>query len=142
MCGTELSAAPRPAHSVTRRGMSVLALGLAAGPAMSQEAWPARPVRLVIPFAPGGPIDTVGRMIGERLRETVAAWYRLDLGAGKGIGRSALGAGACIDRLVRVTEALPARRRVTRAKDPVQERGLLLAIILCLVDEHQWEAPP
>ena len=59
MTGTEARLAP----TLRRRALPALALGLAAAPAVAQEAWPARPIRLVIPFAPGGPIDTVGRMV-------------------------------------------------------------------------------
>lgn len=41
--------------------------GAAASGARAQPAWPQRPVRLVIPFTPGGPTDIQGRLIGERL---------------------------------------------------------------------------
>ncbi len=33
----------------------------------SQEAWPTRPVRFILPFPPGGGTDILGRMIAERL---------------------------------------------------------------------------
>ncbi|CDS52205.1 putative exported protein [Polaromonas sp. CG9_12] len=36
-------------------------------PAMAQERWPAKPVRLVVPFSPGGSTDVVARMIGQKL---------------------------------------------------------------------------
>lgn len=36
-------------------------------PALAQEAWPRRPIVLVIPSAPGGATDTVGRIIAQRL---------------------------------------------------------------------------
>jgi tripartite-type tricarboxylate transporter receptor subunit TctC len=38
--------------------------------ARAQEAWPARPVRWVVPFPPGGGVDTVSRLIAQRLTET------------------------------------------------------------------------
>ncbi|MBC7432630.1 MAG: tripartite tricarboxylate transporter substrate binding protein, partial [Rubritepida sp.] len=47
----------------TRR--AALALGLAA-PALAQTAWPDRPIRIVIPFPPGGSNDTVARIIQPR----------------------------------------------------------------------------
>jgi len=75
-----------------RRCLPALALGLAALPATAQDAWPARPIRLVIPFAPGGPIDTVGRLIGERLRERLGQPLVIDnrAGAGGSIGLRAV----------------------------------------------------
>jgi tripartite-type tricarboxylate transporter receptor subunit TctC len=33
----------------------------------AQEAWPARPIRFILPFPPGGGTDILGRMIAERL---------------------------------------------------------------------------
>jgi tripartite-type tricarboxylate transporter receptor subunit TctC len=46
---------------------SLLATPLLAGPATAQPAWPARPIRLVIPFGAGGSVDVVGRMLAEKL---------------------------------------------------------------------------
>ena len=36
-------------------------------PATAQERWPVKPVRLVVPFSPGGSTDVVARMIGQKL---------------------------------------------------------------------------
>ena len=44
------------------------ALVLAALPAAAQD-WPTRPVTMVIPFAPGGALDVVARIVGPRLSE-------------------------------------------------------------------------
>lgn len=46
----------------------VLAAGLAAASLSSlAQAWPARPVRVIIPFPPGGTLDTVGRQLAQKL---------------------------------------------------------------------------
>ena len=41
-----------------------------AGPAIA-ETYPTRPIRLIVPYAPGGSTDVVGRMVGQRLSEAV-----------------------------------------------------------------------
>ena len=41
-----------------------------AEPAHAQE-WPARPVTMVVPYAAGGPVDTVGRILAARLGEVL-----------------------------------------------------------------------
>src|SRR5262245_60869781 len=55
------------------RRQFLLAAGAAALPAMSRLAWaqayPARPVRLLIGFAPGGTQDVIGRLLGQWLTE-------------------------------------------------------------------------
>ncbi len=47
----------------------ILALGAVAlaAPADAQAVFPQRPVRLVLPFPPGGPTDVVARILGERM---------------------------------------------------------------------------
>ena len=47
----------------------VLALGCAVLPAAFAQSYPVRPVRVVIPFPPGGTLDTVGRMLAQKLTE-------------------------------------------------------------------------
>ena len=56
-----------------RRNFLHLAVGAAALPAVSRLAWaqayPARPVRLIVGYPPGGTSDVVARLIGQQLSE-------------------------------------------------------------------------
>lgn len=51
-----------------QRLLLLLALAGAVAPAWSQ-AWPTRPLRLVVPYAPGGPVDISARLLAARLQE-------------------------------------------------------------------------
>lgn len=57
----------------TRRHVLAMALALCAAPALAQQAanWPTKPIRLVVPFPPGGPTDTASRIIGQELSESL-----------------------------------------------------------------------
>src|SRR5688572_22479194 len=55
-----------------RRTMLAAGLAAFAMPAASQaQDWPTRPVTMVIAFAPGGPLDTLGRILQPYLTETL-----------------------------------------------------------------------
>ena len=48
---------------------AALALALCPGPSLAQGSYPNRPVKIIVPFAPGGASDFVGRIIQPRLSE-------------------------------------------------------------------------
>ncbi len=50
-----------------RSATALLILALAP-PSMAQN-WPSKPLKVVIPFAPGGAVDSTGRVIGAKLQE-------------------------------------------------------------------------
>ncbi|HEY0438498.1 MAG TPA: tripartite tricarboxylate transporter substrate binding protein [Xanthobacteraceae bacterium] len=46
------------------------AMAFVAGPLMAQD-YPSRPIRLIVPYAPGGGADTVARIVAKRVGETI-----------------------------------------------------------------------
>jgi tripartite-type tricarboxylate transporter receptor subunit TctC len=68
-------------------GTLSLALTIAATPAGAQN-YPQKPVRFVLPFPPGGGTDTLGRVLGQKLGETLGQQVLIDNrpGAGANIG--------------------------------------------------------
>src|SRR5258705_721665 len=78
-----------------RRLFLHLAAGVAALPAVSRIAWaqgyPARPIRLVIPFPPGGAFDAVGRPWADRMRPLLGTVVVENIGgAGASMGAAAV----------------------------------------------------
>jgi len=67
-------------HAVLRGVVSVLsfAIGAQGGSAIAAETFPTRPIRLVIPFAPGGGSDVTGRIVGQKLSEQLGQSVIID----------------------------------------------------------------
>ena len=75
-----------------RRNFLQLAAGAAALPAVARGAWaqayPSRPVTIVVPFAAGGPTDTLARILAERMRVSLGQTIVIEnaVGAAGSIG--------------------------------------------------------
>ena len=68
----------------------LLALIAVPAPAYSADAnYPTRPIRVVVPYSPGGSSDTVARIVGQKLGETLGQQFVIDNrpGAAGSLGR-------------------------------------------------------
>ena len=65
-----------------RRAFTASALATIAAPALAQPQWPAKPLRLVIPYPPGGPSDVSSRIVMERAAHLLGQSVLFDNKAG------------------------------------------------------------
>ena len=81
---------------LSRRQFLYLAASTIALPAASYKAWaqtyPTRPVRMIVPFGPGGGTDIVARLIGQWLTERLGQTFVIENrpGAGGNLGTEAV----------------------------------------------------
>ncbi|MDB5864742.1 MAG: hypothetical protein JWO70_2548 [Betaproteobacteria bacterium] len=83
-----------PRHNSVIALISILALAPAGVYAQQQAAkdYPSKPIRVVVPYAPGGPMDFIGRVLGNRMAPTLHQNLVIDNrpGAGGAIGTAAV----------------------------------------------------
>lgn len=78
-------------RSALTGALAALSLALA-GPAMAQ-AYPTKPITLIVPYAPGGATDIIGRVIAEELSQTLPQRVIVEnrAGAAGSVGAAAVG---------------------------------------------------
>jgi tripartite-type tricarboxylate transporter receptor subunit TctC len=82
---------------MNRRELIKISLGAVALPATfsgahAQQAYPSRPITIIVPFTPGGSTDILGRLLGQQFQDSMKQPVTLENrpGAGGGIGSSAV----------------------------------------------------
>src|SRR5947207_15835014 len=110
-----------PRMKLFRRAFLRLAVGAAALAAVSHmaraQSYPARPIRLVVPFPPGGAYDLVGRPLADKLKPLLGTVVIENIGGGGASLGAAAGRTGCGGRLHR-----PARRDADAPqRGPAQE---------------------
>ena len=75
---------------MTRKPFRALALaaGCCLALACHAQEWPTKPVRVIVPFAPGGPVDIIARILGAKLADAFGQQFLVEnrMGAGGNIG--------------------------------------------------------
>jgi len=107
---------PRSALASFATALLIASAPWPVSPALGQDesSYPTKPVRMIVPFAPGGAPDTIARALGQRLSEDLAQPFVVDNRAGAG-------------------GALAADAMVKSAPD---------GYTLCICDSTQWAILP
>jgi len=81
---------------VRRIGMTLLAALLSAPFAVLAQAWPAKPVKIIAPFPPGGSVDQVSRILAAQLTQQLGQQFVVEnrSGASGSIGTQAIATAA------------------------------------------------
>src|SRR2546421_5969498 len=76
-------------RDLLKAGMAALAAPALPRHAFAQAAYPDRPVRLIVPFPPGGAFDTVGRPWADRIKPHFGTVIIENIGGARGGGGGA-----------------------------------------------------
>jgi len=100
--------------------LCLLGPGTAAAAQDAAGVYPAKPVRLVVPFAPGASTDIIARLLGQKLGESLGQQFIVDNrpGAGGGVGAEAVAHAAADGYTLMLTNPGPAINSILLRKKP------------------------
>src|SRR5262245_58656849 len=77
---------------MSMRFLTAFILGSSVTSVPLAQAWPIKPIRILLPFAPGGPTDIAARLLSPRLQESLGQPIIIENrgGAGGNIGTAAV----------------------------------------------------
>ena len=73
-----MSQSPASLRLAVQMGAGLAALALSSAPDAQPVRYPAKPVRVIVPFAPGSPIEVPARAVGNRLAEALGQPFVID----------------------------------------------------------------
>ena len=62
----------------------MLAVAITASAAVCAQSYPAKPIRLLVPYPPGGGTDIIARIVGQKLAESLGQQVVIDNRGGAG----------------------------------------------------------
>jgi tripartite-type tricarboxylate transporter receptor subunit TctC len=101
-----------PTRRVALQGVGALTIGPALfGTATAAAGYPDRPVRVVVPFAPGGPSDLTARLMSVKLTEALGQTFFVEnrAGAGSNLGTATVARAASDGYALLVTSPFSTR---------------------------------
>jgi len=128
-----------------RRDIITFGAALLAAPALAQPVWPARPIRLLVPFIPGSAPDVIARQIAERLASALGQAVVVENrgGAGGNIGFEAGGRSAPDGyTLILGTNSLVINQALTRRTLPFDAFRDFAPITVAFAMPHLLIVPP
>jgi tripartite-type tricarboxylate transporter receptor subunit TctC len=115
---------------------AALASALLCGSPAAAESWPTRPLTMVVPFAPGGGTDVLGRIVGRRLSEILAQQVIIEnVGGAGGMVGSARVAKAAPDGYQFVLGSRADAINQTLYKNPLYNFATDLAPVVLIADQ-------
>ena len=106
-------------------GVLAAALSLLLMPApVAAQDFPTKPIKLIVPFPPGGPNDIIARMVGQRMSELTKQPVVIENRSGQAgvLGTDAVAKAAPDGYTIGIVERERARHQPLHGKDPLRRR--------------------